>query len=261
MQTNIYKDTMQKAYLSGTAVLYSEKSVPREDVPQHWYCYELRGTMVEPDRPYALVDLAMEHYAGSILSPLPLKKETAQSRLLKGKFELTSKHIRLSEFCSEYQIPQSQSPTQHMPRPVSPDEAGLSYTLLPEKDGEMGLTEKWWHMLRDAAAPSLPHQYSWYVIQDITHASQRVGQVLPLVEAIEHYMELDSEDKRLGVTKDGIASVDLVIRKDGREWVPEDYQKLNSFAQDPVVAEAVGQIRQAMEEQTQGQAMTMGEMM
>lgn len=121
-----------------------------------------------------------------------------------------------------------------------------------------GLTEKGRQMLRDAANPDLSHQYSWYVIQDITRADQRVGQVLPLDEAIEHYMELDSEDKRLGVTKDGIASVDLVVRKDGREWVPEDYQKLDSFTQDPIVAEAVGQIRQALEEQTQGQIMTMG---
>lgn len=122
-----------------------------------------------------------------------------------------------------------------------------------------GLTEQGHRMLRDAADPSLPHQYSWYVIQNITRADQRVGQVLPLDEAIEHYLELGSEDKRLGVTKDGIASVDLVIRKDGREWVPEDYQKLDSFARDPIVAEAMGQIRQALEEQTQGQAMTMEE--
>lgn len=123
---------------------------------------------------------------------------------------------------------------------------------------EMGLTEKGRQMLRDAANPDLPHQYSWYVIQDINSADQRVDQVLPLDEAIEHYMELSSEDKRLGVTKDDIATVDLVIRKDGREWIPEDYRKLDSFARDPVVAEAVGQIRQAMEKQTQGQAMTMG---
>ncbi len=260
LQINIYKDTMQKANLFGSAVLYSKKPIPQEDVPQHWYCYELRGTTLEPDKPYALVDLAMEHYTGSILSPLPLKKETAQSRLLKGKFELTSEHICLSDFCSEYQIPQPETPVQHMPRPASPDEAGLSYALPPEKDGKMGLTEKGRQMLRDAADPSLPHQYSWYVIQDITRAGQRVGQVLPLDEAIEHYMELDSEDKRLGVAKDGIASVDLVIRKDGREWISEDYQKLDSFAQDPVVAEAVNQIRQALEEQTQGQTMTMGGM-
>ena len=376
MQLNIYKDTMQKAYLFGTAVLYSEKPIPREDVPQHWYCYELRGTMLEPDRPYALVDLAMEHCTGSILSPLPLKKETAQSRLVKGKFELTSEYIRLTEFCSEYQISQPQTPIRHMFRPASSTESGLFYALPPEKDEElgaighvridfgykgrefwhtwwprgpeelntsefkeelgkvvndlrlgvlkdlpsmrrycwglengaitggtccqnygfaletdryiyrlrcnptegdyqaylgcfdkqaqkqeMGLTEKGRQMLRDAADPSLTHQYSWYVIQDISRADQRAGQVLPLDEAIEHYMELDSGDKRLGVTNDDIATVDLVIRRDGREWISEDYRKLDSFARDPVVAEAVGQIRQAMEEQTQGQAMTMGELM
>lgn len=162
MSINIYKDPLQKAYLFGAAVLYSEKSVPREDVPQHWYRYELKGTMLEPDKPYALVDLAMEHCTGSILSSLPLKKETAQSRLVKGKFELTSEYVRLAEFCSEYQIPQPQTPAQHMPRPASPDEAGFSYILPPEKDGEMGLTEKGRQMLRDAADPSLPHQYSWY---------------------------------------------------------------------------------------------------
>ena len=373
MQINIYKEPMQKAYLFGSAVLYSEKSVLREDVPQYWYCYELRGTMLEPDKPYALVDLAMKHCTGSILSPLQLKKETAQSRLVKGKFELTSEYVRLAEFCSEYQIPQPQTPIRHMFRPASSTESELFYALPPEKDEElgaighvridfgykgrefwhtwwprgpeelntpefkeelgkvvndlrlgvlkdlpsmrrycwglengaitggtccqnygftletdryiyrlrcnptegdyqaylgcfdkqaqkqeMGLTEKGRQMLRDAADPSLPHQYSWYVIQDISRADQRVDQVLPLDEAIEHYMELDSEDKRLGVTKDDIATVDLVIRKDGREWISEDYQKLDSFARDPVVAEAVGHIRQTLENQAQG--MTMGGM-
>ncbi len=376
MQINIYKDPMQKAYLFGTAVLYSEKPIPREDVPQHWSSYELRGTVQRPDTPYALEDQASYNFAGSILSPLPLKADSAKSRLVKGKFELTSEYIQLAEFCSEYQISQPQTPIRHMFRPASSTESGFFYALPPEKDEElgaighvridfgykgrefwhtwwprgpeelntpefkeelgkvvndlrlgvlkdlpsmrrycwglengaitggtccqnygftletdryiyrlrcnptegdyqaylgcfdkqaqkqeMGLTEKGRQMLRDAADPSLPHQYSWYVIQDINSADQRVDQVLPLDEAIEHYKGLGSDDKRLGVTKDDIATVDLVIRKDGREWIPEDYRKLDSFARDPVVAEAVGQIRQAMEEQTQGQAMTMGEMM
>ncbi len=211
MPINIYRDPLQKAYLFGTAVLYSEKPVPQEDVPQHWYCYELRGTTLEPDRPYALVDLAIEHYAGSILSPLPLKKETAQSRLLKGKFELTSEHIHLSEFCSEYLIPQPETPIQHMLRPASPDEAGLSYALPPEKDGEMGLTEKGRQMLRDAADPSLPHEYSWYVIQNITRADQRVDRVLPLDEAIKHYMELDSENAFFYDSAEGLLTAVILL--------------------------------------------------
>ena len=126
---------MQKAYLFGSAVLYSEKSVLREDVPQYWYCYELRGTMLEPDKPYALVDLAMKHCTGSILSPLQLKKETAQSRLVKGKFELTSEYVRLAEFCSEYQIPQPQTPIRHMFRPASSTESGLFIMKTSSQEG------------------------------------------------------------------------------------------------------------------------------
>ena len=43
MCINLYQDQMQKAFLFGTAVLYSEKPIPREDVPQYWHGYELRG--------------------------------------------------------------------------------------------------------------------------------------------------------------------------------------------------------------------------
>ena len=52
MQINIYKDRMQKAHLFGAPVLYSDRPIPREDVPQGWYCYDLRGTAEDPRRPY-----------------------------------------------------------------------------------------------------------------------------------------------------------------------------------------------------------------
>ncbi|MDE6590252.1 MAG: hypothetical protein K2K53_07950, partial [Oscillospiraceae bacterium] len=86
MYIDIYKDQMQKAYLFGSAVLYSNKPIPQEDVPQNWFSYEFRGTVQFPDEPYALEDKASYNYAGSVLSPLPLKKGTAQSRLVKDKF-------------------------------------------------------------------------------------------------------------------------------------------------------------------------------
>ena len=90
MYTDIYKDQLQKAYLFGTAVLYSDKPIPREDVPQDWFSYEFRGTVQFRDEPYALEDTASYNYAGSVLSPLPLKKDAARSRLVKDKFELTA---------------------------------------------------------------------------------------------------------------------------------------------------------------------------
>ena len=83
---------------------------------------------------------------------------------------------------------------------------------------------------------------------------------MSLDEAIQRYTASEHDDKRLGVTKDDIAAVDLVIRHDGREWVSEDWTKSESFAQDPTIAEAVARMRQLSEDQTPTQGMTMGGM-
>lgn len=120
---------------------------------------------------------------------------------------------------------------------------------------EFGLTETGRQMLRNAADPDLPHTYEWYVIENIRSGADRTDHQLPLNEAIALYAELDSADKRLGVTKDGIATVDLVICLDGREWFPEDWTKSASFAEDPVVSEAIQQMHQALDKPEQGMMM------
>ena len=117
-----------------------------------------------------------------------------------------------------------------------------------------GLTETGRQRLQDAADPNLPHTYEWYVIENIRSGADRVDHPLPLNEAIALYAELDSADKRLGVTKDGIATVDLIICLDGREWFPEDWKKSERFAEDPVVAEALRQMHQALDKPGQGTA-------
>jgi len=129
-----------------------------------------------------------------------------------------------------------------------------------KQEQAFGLTEKGRQLLLDAADPGKPHDYSWYVIENINTPEHQVNHTLPLEEAVQMYVTLDCEDKRMGVTKDGIASVDLAIRLDGREWLPEDYHKSACFAEDPVVADAVTQLQQAMENQTHDQNMTMGGM-
>ena len=134
-------------------------------------------------------------------------------------------------------------------------------TCFDKQAQQMGLTEKGRQMLQDAADPEKSHVYSWSVIENINDPEHRVDHQLPLEEAIRLYAALDCEDKRLGVTKDDIAAVDMAIRWDGREWISEDWRKSDSFAQDPVVADAVEQIQQALDEPSQGQGMTMGAMM
>jgi len=97
------------------------------------------------------------------------------------------------------------------------------------------------------------------VIENINDPDHRVDHDLPLEEAVQLYTGLDCADKRLGVTKDQIASVDLAIRHEGREWVSEDWTKLDSFRDDPVVAEAAALLRQTME-QTAAQRPAIGGM-
>ena len=334
LQINIYRDQLLDARLFGTPVLYSTQPILREDVPQGWYCYDLRGTVRRPDEPHALVDKAEGNHVGSILSCQPLKSGRSQFRLVKNQFQLTGQQRSLSDFCAAEHIRCPQTPIRHQLCPASLEEAGLFYAQTPERDEElgaighvriyfgynggegfrhtwrprgpgelntqefreeldvvlndlrkgvlrnlssmrrycsgsggaieggtccqnygftleterylyrlrcnptegdyqaylscfdkqaqqMGLTEKGRQVLKGAADPTLPHSYDWYVIEHINTPERQVTHQLPLEEAIALYASLDCEDKRLGVTKDGIAAVDLMIRWEGREWLSE----------------------------------------
>ena len=372
LQINIYKHRMQKAYLFGNPVLHSGQPIPREDVPQGWFCYDLRGTDRDPYSPYSLVDQAEKNHAGSVLSLLPLKSERAQSRLVKDKFQLTEEFVSLNQFCADEKIIAPEVPFRHMLRPASSEEAGLFYAQTTERDEELGaighvridfgyegkefwhtwwprgpkelntqefrdelgkvvndlrqgvlkdlssmrrhcsgsegaiqsstccqnygyvletehytyrlrcnptsgdyqaylscfarqkqelgLTEQGRQRIRDAADPSLPHSYDWYVMEAYNTPEEQFSSGLTLEDAIQRYAASETDSKRLGVTKDDIAAVDLVIRHDGREWVSEDWKKSESFAKDPVVAEAVTLLHQTLEEQSASQGMTMGGM-
>lgn len=113
---------------------------------------------------------------------------------------------------------------------------------------QMGLTETGKQALRDTADSDRPHTYDWYVIEHINMPDQRLDHHLPLEEAMPLYASLDCGDKRLGVTKDGIAAVDLAIHWDGREWLSQDRLKLDSFKDDPVVADAASRLQQMLDE-------------
>lgn len=360
MQINIYKDRLQKAYLFGAPVLYSEQPIPREDVPQGWYCYDLRGTAEDPHQPYKLVDQAEKNHAGSVLSCLPLKKGHAQSRLVKEEFQLTAASATLNKFCSDENIQCPETPIRYQLRPASPEEAGLFYAQTPEGDKQlgaighvridfgsdrtsfhhswwprgpaelntqefrdeldkvvndlrksvlkslstmkgfcwnhggsieggtccqnygftleterylyrlrcnpiegdyqaylscfdkqaqqMGLTEQGRQRLKDTVEPTLPHSYDWYVMEAYNTANETFTDGLSLEEAIQRYTVSENTSKRLGVTKDDIAAVDLVILWEGREWLSEDRLKSESFKDDPVMADAAVRLQQMLDE-------------
>ena len=296
---------------------------------------------------------------GTVLSPTPLKRPSTRERKVKNQYFISRRTLTLADFCDELGLPVPQDTRKYIPRPASPEEAGLFYALSPKEDKElgaighvridfgssregfhhtwwprgpeelntaefrseltavvdelrksvlkslssmqgycyghggkieggsccqnhgyvveterylyrlrcnpiesdyqcylscfdkqaqqMGLTEKGLQALRDAADPTLPHSYDWYVIEHINTPERQVTHQLPLEEAMQLYASLDCADKRLGVTKDGIAAVDLAIHQEGREWLSEYWLKLDSFKGDPVISDAAGQIQQMLD--------------
>lgn len=118
----------------------------------------------------------------------------------------------------------------------------------PRRACNYGLTEAGKQALRDAADPSLPHTYAWYVMTDTNTPQEKIRQNLTLEEAIQIYQDSDVGEKRLGVTKDGIATVDIVHAQDGEQRFFGDHEKLESFRSDPVVEEAVEQLHQQLEQ-------------
>ena len=377
MSINIYKDQMERAEIFGKPVLHTTDDIPRETVPQGWYCYDLCGTDRRPNKPSTIMDRAVWGRIGTVLSPAPLKRPTTEIRQIKDTLILTKETMELSTFCREQNLPCPSDPRKFILRPASTQEAGLFYsrmepeqdaaegtvghlrmdfgggrlhhswwphnddqfntpefkaalqefmdemrTLGPlkndatmrrwcyrypagevgresfgfiaetenyrfclrcstlsgdysylycydlnqqrmamaEKEPQYGLTESGLQKLQDTADPRFPHNYDWYVIEDCNTAYATFTDGLSLEDAIQQYTASGHDDKRLGVTKDDIAAVDLVIRHDGREWVSEDWTKSTSFAQDPTVADAVTRMRQLLENQVPTQGMTMGGM-
>ena len=116
----------------------------------------------------------------------------------------------------------------------------------PRRACNYGLTETGKQALRDTADPSKPHTYAWFVMTDCGAPEEQIHRNLTLEEAIQLYQDSDRAEKRLGVTKDGIATVDLVRSLDGEQQFFDDYRKIDSFRDDPVVTEAAETLGQEL---------------
>lgn len=128
----------------------------------------------------------------------------------------------------------------------------------PRRACNYGLTEAGKQALRDAADPSLPHTYAWFVLTDCNTPEEQIHRDLTLEEAIQTYLDSDRTEKRLGVTKDGIATVDLARSLDGEQRFFRDHERLDSFRDDPEIAAAVETLRLELEQNMPQQDMTMG---
>ena len=66
----------------------------RETVMEGWHCYDLSGTDRNPDKPAVLEDRTVWGRIGTVLSLVPLKRETSLSRRLKDRFAVFQEQLK-----------------------------------------------------------------------------------------------------------------------------------------------------------------------
>lgn len=138
MSLNIKEDEMHHAEIFGKPVLFTNRLIPRDSVPDGWYCYDLRGSDYAPSKVTTLEDKVCVNHAGTILSPVPLKKPATVARRVNGTFSLQGELLDLMGFCKEYGLKYPQETRKYLLRPASSDEVGLFYsTNTPEMDKEL----------------------------------------------------------------------------------------------------------------------------
>ena len=128
----------------------------------------------------------------------------------------------------------------------------------PRRGCNYGLTEAGKQALQEAADPDRPHTYAWFVMTDCNIPGEQIYRDVTLEEAIRTYLDSDRPEKRLGVTKDGIATVDLVRSLNGEQHFFTDHLQLDSFKRDPEIAAAVKTLRLELEQNTPQQGITIG---
>lgn len=81
------------------------------------------------------------------------------------------------------------------------------------------------------AIQNMAGKYSFYV-----YTSKEVFNNLKLWQAMEVYAKVETKEyKAIGVSKDGVYSCDMLINKDGKNKISQDYMKLEHFKDDSLV--------------------------
>ena len=110
MSVNIFKDKLQHAQLFGKPVLTTNWLIPRETVPDGWFCYDMRGTERDPAAHAELVDYTSYDHSGTVLSPKPLKRPAiSRSTPRRTMARRASSFSRKSRFASSAGVAASRS--------------------------------------------------------------------------------------------------------------------------------------------------------
>lgn len=113
-----------------TPALMTYARIDRETIPADWYCYELKGSVRDWRKPVGIALNVKENFFASVLVPSPFPRVEGDTvRRLSGKFENLWNMMDLNTFCERNGIPVPEDTRKYLPRPASPEEAGLFYAM------------------------------------------------------------------------------------------------------------------------------------
>ena len=159
MSADIYKEKFREALLFNRPVLYSREYIDRSAVPEGWYCYDLAGSFRRPSAAVKLKDRTHVNFYGTVLSPVPLKRDTTLIRNVNGQFLLLGGTQTLREFCNRENLPYPAENRKFELRPASPEEAGLFYAQTKEQDEALGCIG---HVRIDFGSSGRGFHHTWW---------------------------------------------------------------------------------------------------
>lgn len=125
-----------------------------------------------------------------------------------------------------------------------------------DENSQFGFTKEGLAALKRASDPAVNHSYRWFVFENLGLPNEVLKYAPSLEEAIHRYQGSSSDNKRLGVTKDEIATVDILIKENGNERIDSNYKDSDSFNHDTAIIQAVSKLEQLVQQNQQKQERT-----
>lgn len=122
-----------------------------------------------------------------------------------------------------------------------------------EENRQFGFTKEGLVALKRASDPAVKHSYRWFVFENLGLPNEVLEYAPSLEEAIHRYQGSASANKRLGVTKDEIVTVDILIKENGDERIHSNYKDSDSFNHDTVIIQVVSKLEQLVQQNQQKQ--------
>ena len=122
-----YKEDYEHIELFDVPGLFTNGRIDRETVPAGWYCYDLRGSDVDPGDPTTVEEQVTVNHAGTVLLPKALKLnrtdiDGTRYRKIGEGLNFLDGEITLEEFCKEHGLAFPDRNPKYELTPMSADE-------------------------------------------------------------------------------------------------------------------------------------------